>query len=176
MATEANPDEQGNPNDLVERAYAVHSGALLRRLTASTRDVPAAEDLMQEAFVRLLVEVQAGRRPDDVGAWLHRVAQNLATSRGRRLAVAVRRNGEILPPESVPSPELLAVDAERHGSLKVALSALAPTDRRVLVLAAHGYPSPEIARSIGRSAAATRTLLCRARTKLRGRLIQAGAM
>ncbi len=163
------------PDKLIESAYAIHAGPLLRRLTASTRDVPAAEDLTQEAFVRLVIEVRAGRVPDDIGAWLHRVGYNLATSRGRRITVAERRNGEIAPPGCAPSPELLAVEAERHGSLRIALSELRPTDRRVLILAAQGYRGPEIAQSIGRTDAATRTLLCRARTKVRGRMIQAGA-
>jgi RNA polymerase sigma-70 factor (ECF subfamily) len=163
------------PDDLIETAYATHAGPLLRRLTASTHDVAAAEDLTQEAFMRLVIEVQAGRVPDHIGAWLNRVAQNLAASRGRRITVATRRSGELLTDETSDSPERLAIDAEQDGSLRSALSELALADRQVLVLAAHGYRGPEIARSIGRTDAATRTLLCRARTKLRFRLIQAGA-
>jgi RNA polymerase sigma factor (sigma-70 family) len=169
MTTERRSDE------LIESAYADHAGPLLRRLTALTRDGAAAEDLTQEAFVRLVIEVHAGRTPDDVGAWLHRVGQNLATSRGRRIAVAERRSGELIPPMAAASPESLALAAEDHGSLRSALSELCATDRQVLLLAAHGYRGPEIAQSIGRTTAATRTLLCRARTKIRGRLIQAGA-
>jgi RNA polymerase sigma-70 factor (ECF subfamily) len=164
-----------NPDTLIECAYAVHAGPLLRRLTASTRDAAAAEDLTQEAFVRLVIEVRAGRVPDDIGAWLHRVAQNLATSRGRRMAVAARRSGEIARPDASPSPELLTVAAETNGSLYAALSELGPADRHALILAAEGYRGPEIARSMGRTEGATRTLLCRARTKLRGLMIQAGA-
>jgi RNA polymerase sigma-70 factor (ECF subfamily) len=163
-----------NADALVESAYQVHAGPLLRRLTASTRDAAAAEDLTQEAFVRLVIEVRAGHVPDDIGAWLHRVGQNLATSRGRRIAVARRRNGELMRPDSTPSPELLTVEAEAHSSLRAALSELGPADRHALILAAEGYRGPEIARSMGRTDAATRTLLCRARTKLRGLMIQAG--
>lgn len=169
MTTELHPDQ------IIESAYAAHAGALLRRLTASTRDVAAAEDLTQEAFMRLMIEVRAGRTPNDIGAWLHRVGQNLAMSRGRRIAVANRRSGELAPPDSAPSPETLTLQAENHGWLRRAVAELGTTDQRALILSAHGYRGPEIARSIGRTDTATRTLLCRARTKLRGLMIQAEA-
>lgn len=162
-------------DDIIESAYAAHAGALLRRLTATTRDPSAAEDLTQEAFMRLVIEVRARRIPDNIGAWLHRVGQNLAMSRGRRIAVADRRNGEIALPGSAPSPETLIVEAERDSRLHDALAVLGATDQRALILAANGYRGPEIARSIGRTDAATRTLLCRARTKIRGLMLEASA-
>lgn len=164
-----------DPDALIECAYRVHAGPLLRRLTASTRDPAAAEDVTQEAFLRLVIEVRAGHVPDDIGAWLHRVGQNLVTSRGRRLTVARRRNAELERPDSTPSPELLTVEAETNRSLRAALWELGPMDRRALILAAEGYRGPEIARSMGRTDAATRTLLCRARNKLRARMTQVGA-
>ncbi|MEA2608852.1 MAG: hypothetical protein QOJ75_1095 [Chloroflexota bacterium] len=169
MTTECNPDK------LVETAYAVHAGPLVRQLTAITRDGAAAEDLAQEAFVRLVIQLRAGRVPDNIGAWLYRVGQNLAISRGRRMAVARRWNAEIAPGDLAQSPELKAIESETFDSLCIALSELGSTDRAALILAAHGYRGSEIAQSIGRTDAATRTMLCRARTKVRGRLMQAGA-
>lgn len=160
---------------IVEQAYATHLGPLQRRLTASTRDSGVAEDLAQEAFLRLITEVRAGRAPDAPGAWLHRVAQNLVMSRGRRLSVAARRDCELARPDSPPSPETLAIDAEDGRLLQVALDELGATDRHALLMAAHGYRGSEIARSIGRTDAATRTLLCRARSKVRDRMVAAGA-
>ena len=47
-----------------------------------------AEDLLQEAFLRLTREVRADRTPDNVRAWLYRVGANLAVSRGRRITSA----------------------------------------------------------------------------------------
>ena len=152
----------------IEAAYVTHAGPLLRRLTATTRNATAAEDLAQEAFMRLVIEVNAGRIPEDAGAWLHRVGHNLAMSRGRRIAVANRRNGEIPLPGNAPSPETLTLEAERNSELNDALAGLGATDQRVLILAATGYRGWEIARSIGKTDTATRTLLCRARVKVKG--------
>lgn len=162
-------------NRTVEAAYVAHANPLLRRLTATTRDPAAAEDLTQEAFMRLVIEVNAGRIPDDAGAWLHRVGHNLAMSRGRRIAVANRRNREIALPGSAPSPETLTLEAERESGLHDALAELGATDQRALILAANGYRGREIAHSIGRTEGATRTLLCRARGKVKGMMLEAGA-
>ncbi len=160
---------------IVEQAYAAHLGPLQRRLTAVTRDPTVAEDLAQEAFLRLVVEVQAGRTPDEPGAWLHRVGHNLAMSRGRRLSVAAR-NGERLGKADGPrSPEAIAIEAEDGRVLHRALGELSKADRQALVLAAQGYRGQEIALALGRTDGATRTLLCRARTKVRERLVAAGA-
>ena len=157
----------------IEAAYVAHAGPLLRRLTATTRNAAAAEDLTQEAFMRLVIEVNAGRIPNDAGAWLHRVGHNLAMSRGRRIAVANRRIGEITLPGDAPSPETMTLEAERNSELHDALAGLGATDQRVLLLAATGYRGWEIARSIGRTDAATRTLLCRARLKVKGIMLEA---
>lgn len=159
----------------VEAAYAAHAGPLLRWLVATTRDPSSAEDLTQEAFIRLVVEVRAGRTPDNVGAWLHRVGHNLAMSRGRRIAVAGRRIVEIAPPRNAPSPETLTLEAERDSRLHDALAGLGATDQRALLLAANGYRGREIARSIGRTDGATRTLMCRARMKIKGVMLEASA-
>jgi RNA polymerase sigma-70 factor (ECF subfamily) len=169
MATES--IDQG----MIEHAYAIHAEPLRRRLTATTGDRTVAEDLAQEAFARLVAEVSMGRTPDNVGAWLHRVGHNLAMSRGRRIAAGDRRRHQLVTTTMPSTPEALVLEAERHDLLRSAIARLSPTDRRALILAAHGYRAPEIAREMGRTDGATRTLLCRARTKVRGLLVAAGA-
>lgn len=152
---------------IVESAYSEHSRPLQRYLTALTRDPNVAEDLTQDAFVRLTNQVRTRRVPDDLGAWLHRVGHNLAMSRGRRISVADRRRSELVTPDWAPSPEGLAIADEEQRAFRAALDALCPLDRQALVMASHGYRGPEIARSIGRTEGATRTMLCRARARLR---------
>ena len=152
---------------IVERAYLDHSGSLRRYLTSLTRDVAAADDLTQDAFERLLREVREGRQPDDIGGWLHRVGHNLAMSRGRRISVADRRRAELVVSDWAPSPESLTVAGEDQQTVCAVIGELGPIDRRALILASHGYRGAEIARSIGRSELATRTMLCRARAKVR---------
>jgi RNA polymerase sigma-70 factor (ECF subfamily) len=149
-------------------AYALSANELFSFAVHTTRDRDLAEDLVQEAFARLLHQMRDDRDPDDPRAWLYRVVANLAISRGRRTAVADRWNRFLAPREDVhPSPELTVLRRERHDDLTAALATLGPAARTALLLAAQGFSGHEVAVAIGRSDAATRTLMCRAREQLR---------
>lgn len=156
---------------IVGTAYLTHSRSLQRYLMSLTRDASTAEDLSHDAFERLMGEVRAGRLPDDVGGWLHRVGHNLAMSRGRRVSVADRHRAELVASDWAPSPESVAVAAEDQRTVGAVLQGLGDVDRQALILASHGYRGAEIARFIGRSEVATRTLLCRARAKIRTQVL-----
>jgi RNA polymerase sigma factor (sigma-70 family) len=161
-------------NRIVEAAFELHGAGLRRRVLSLTRDLEAAEDIAQESFVRLAIEVRAGRVPDNMGAWLHRVALNLVASRGRHASVVDRRLADLPRPEHEPSPEIASIEAEEAIAVRRALDTLKPVDRAALVMAAQGFRGPEIADRLGRSQGATRTLLCRARSRMRGELEAAG--
>ena len=158
---------------VIGSAYERYREPLQRYLVSITRDPAAAEDLTQDAFLRLIGEVRAGRVPDNPGAWLHRVGHNLAMSRGRRIAVADRRRAELVESNWTPSPETLSVAGEEQRAVRAALDTLDRCDRVALILSSQGYRGAEIARSIGRSDGATRTLLTRARGKMRTRILAA---
>jgi len=159
---------------LITETYAEQAAALTRYARSFVRDDAAAEDLVQEAFLRLAREVREHRTPDNAAAWLFRVTANLATSRARRAAVAARFADSLDSPEADPGPEEATIDGERYEALRDALEGLAPSDRTALLMAAHGYRGPEIAARLGRTQLATRTLLCRARGRVRARLTAAG--
>jgi RNA polymerase sigma-70 factor (ECF subfamily) len=159
---------------LVEAAYAAYRGALVRSLTAMTRLPDVAEDVAQEAYLRLVREVEAGRVPNDIPAWLHRVGANLVATRGRRRSVSDRKAPYLRPPAPSADPEEEVVHAELSDVLNAALASLPDDARAALVLAAHGYGGPEIAQRISRSSGATRTLLCRARSRLRVQMTALG--
>ena len=144
-------------------------GPLLGWITAMTRDRDAAEDVAQEALVRLWLEIEAGRGPDNPAAWLRRVSSNLVISEARHAAVARRHaEGEAArPPEPIPSVEEEVEDRERGAALGAAMATLAPLDGEVIVLAAAGVSRARMAARLGRSEPAARTLLCRARGRLR---------
>jgi RNA polymerase sigma factor (sigma-70 family) len=158
----------------IELAFAVHGPRLCSILLGMTRDPQVAEDLAQEAFLRLLVEMRAGRTPDNVGGWLYRTASNLVVSRARRSGVARRFAPMLLEREDRPSPEAEAIRDERACQLHAALGACTPAERAALVWAAEGLTGGEIADRLGKSQVAVRTMLCRARGRLRVRLAMDG--
>jgi len=144
---------------------------LVRLLTLKTGDRAIAEEVSQDALLRLALEIRAGRTPDNIGAWLIRVAMNLATSVGRRSQVA-RRHAYQLDPQPTRSPEDLAIDRERFASMHRAFAELRPRDRHILLLSARGHSGLEIANRTGITHGAVRTRLHRLRTRLQARLAQ----
>jgi len=169
----AGPLPGGGAELMLVRAYEEDRAALERYLLSLTRDRAVAEDIAQEAFARLVREVRAGRPPTSVHGWLRRVGANLAMSRGRHLQVAERKRSSLLVYDVADSAESAALRREDCRQLRAALACLEQTDREALLLAAAGFSGAEIGARMGRSDGATRTLLCRARRRLRNELVRA---
>ncbi len=156
--------------DLVAPIYDAHQRELFTFALRACRDYETAEDLVHESFVRLMIEIEAGRMPVHVRAWLYRVIANLAVSRGRRATVAQRGLGSLPIGEGDRGPESGYLVQEQHSALETVLGELGADARAALLMAANGFNGLEIAEAIGRSPNATRTLMCRSRLQLRTRL------
>jgi RNA polymerase sigma-70 factor, ECF subfamily len=152
---------------IVASAYHDHRRELLAFLVSKTGDRDLAEDALQESYARLANEVQAGRPPREVRAWLYRVARNVVVSSGRRQQVANRYRERIRLETLDSSAEEQCLMAHRSRRLHSLLALLSETDRRSLVMAAEGYTAAEIGQVTGRRADAVRTKLHRARLRLR---------
>lgn len=152
-------------------AYERYAAEIHGFLVRTVRDRDAAADLVADTFTKLLTEERANRTPIQPRAWLFRVAANLAMSRGRRMKTALRSSRELefraSHEQHAPSPEHEAMDRERDRDLHEALARVSLEERTALLLAASGYDGATIATVIGKSHNATRTLMCRARRRLR---------
>jgi RNA polymerase sigma-70 factor, ECF subfamily len=159
---------------VVVAAWADHHEEIYAFLVRTTRDVAVAEDLLQESFLRLTREARAGRTPDNVRAWLYRVASNLATSRARRFAASLRGFARIAVSPVVRRteelPEARYLEWEGRAALVAAVDDLSPDARAALLLSSEGFSVPEIAAAIGRTPLATRSLLWRTRLRLRSQI------
>lgn len=161
----------------VVAAWADHHNEIYAFLIRTTRDPEVAEDLLQEAFLRLTREVRANRTPDNVRAWLYRVGANLAVSRGRRITSAFHGIARIVTTpgfdRTEDAPEVSYISREGRADLVEALAELRPDARAALLMSSEGFSGHEIAEAVGRSDSATRTMLCRARVQVRTRLAAA---
>src|SRR3989441_3736544 len=77
-----------------DRLYRASYPRLVRTLTALLRDGAAAEDCVQEAFVRAFKAWPRWRPDAPAEAWLHRIALNVAAS--HRRYQRLRDVGEVL--------------------------------------------------------------------------------
>lgn len=121
-----------------------------------------AEEVMQEAFVRVW------ERWDKVGlletpkGYLYRAAMNLVRSRSRRASLALRRTVGLVP----RNDDLAAV--EDRVVVARALRALTPSQRAAVVLISmFALPSEEAGRILDLKPSAVRTLAARARASMR---------
>ena len=165
-------DAQPQPVDsLVTAVYLDSLPSLERYARSLTRDVDAAADICQEVFVKLLIIARAGRMPDVPGAWMHRVAHNIVVSAARRKSTGERTIDRLSETDHGTSTEEAVIGRERDAHVRDALGRVRPVEREAMVLAAQGYRAAEIGDRMGRSAIATRTLLCRARGQLRTEML-----
>jgi RNA polymerase sigma-70 factor (ECF subfamily) len=144
-----------------------HRDRLVRWLTAifGARD---AEDIAQEALVRLYE--RPGMLDDDADAWpwLAVVARNVGRDMARHNAYSLAVDAETLDrlPDSARVHEQVVArdDAER---LRLALRAITPRDRALITLRdVHGVSVGDIAERLGMNDNAVRQQLFRARKRL----------
>ena len=107
--------------DIATSVFERHHDELFRAALRACRDPETAEDLVQEALVRLMVEVDTRGAPDNVRAWLHRVICNLAVSLGRRATVRRRYAGALVRRDEPATPEAIVLDHEARSALAAAL-------------------------------------------------------
>ena len=153
---------------LVEAAYEQFQRELMTFAVHATRDLNAAEDVVQEAYLRLHRELLTGAHIDNVRGWLFRVAGNLVMSRGRRLGIVSRWLAKAPRIDShLDTPEGAAIANERTRAVEAAMTKLTPDARTAVLLAGRGFGIREIAETLGRTELATRALLCRTRLRIR---------
>ncbi len=122
-----------------------------------------AEELMQEAFLRLWERWQEIERIDDPTAYLFRVSLNAFRSRRRRAATALRR---VSPMVEVRDE---FTDAEMRADVRRLLLGCTPRQRAALVLVdLLGYPSEQAARIMGVRPSTVRALATQGRQTIRG--------
>ena len=121
-----------------------------------------AEEVMQDAFVRVWERWDKVGRLEAPTGYLYRAAMNLVRSRYRRASLALRRTVGLAP----RSDDLAAV--EDRVVVARALSALTPSQRAAVVLISmFGLPSEEAGRILDMKPSAVRTLAARARASMR---------
>ena len=158
----------------MEVAFEDYWPAVRGQAMRLVHDEALADDLAQEAFVRLWIAAREDHWPEVPRAWLSVVVRNLATSGFRRTAVA-RRGADNLGRLRAGLDLGRAVEnadfrADIQEALTVALARLPADRRRAILLAGSGYSATEIGRELGRTTEATRTLLCRSRQAIRSEL------
>jgi RNA polymerase sigma-70 factor (ECF subfamily) len=144
-----------------EEFFGDHHGDLFAAMWMITRDRHEAEEIAQDAFLRVWERWDRIADMDDPEGYLYRTAMNVFRSRKRRASVALRRLGRTTPPDDL----LEAV--ERREILVRALSTLTPRERAAVVLTdVLGFSSDEAGKSLGIKPVTVRVLAARGRGRM----------
>jgi len=112
--------DQASFEAFIHRYHGPLSGYLQRQL----RDPGKAEDIAQETFLRLIRQLKEGKLPDNVQAWLYRVAINLCRDYWKSSQYLTERNRPAeLPDRKDERPSVVEL-AERQETRKEILASM----------------------------------------------------
>jgi RNA polymerase sigma-70 factor (sigma-E family) len=148
----------------LEAFIAAESPRLVGLLALYVGEAALAEELAQEALVRLCQHWPRVRRMERPAGWLTRVALNLARSSWRRRAAERRALARLAPPVGeTADPDVALILAVRG-----AVAALPERQRRALVLRYYAHRSvAEVAAEMGCAEGTVKSLTHKAIATLR---------
>ena len=173
--------------ELVQRAQALEDSALASLYSTfypriysyaflHLGDVQTAEDLTSEVMLKVMESIKKYRfKGLPFSAWVFRIARNKLIDLHRRR----KRRGEIDLTQPLAtmqaSPQVMAERALDRGQIQLALKHLTEEQRQVIVLKfVEGFDNASVARVLGRSEGAIKSLQHRALNSLR-RIMSGGA-
>lgn len=158
-----------------ERIYRIHHRYVHLQARRVISDPHRAEDIAQEAFLRLVRQLLSTDGEIRLRAWLHRTTTNLAIDEHRRsktiqqyqdLGSPVEELHRALENHDDGHPERAAEQSEVRAVIGRVIEDLPPRYRRILALRElEGLDYPSIATAMGLSVSAVESLLFRARRR-----------
>lgn len=155
-----------------ERLYRAHSGKVMGLCLRMTRRRDAAEDCVQQTFIRAWRSLAAFEGRSAFGTWLHRIAVNEVLSLARNHGTRSESNGDAVE-NAIAEPDDggKEFDAGEVMDVERALATLPDGARHVVVLqAVYGYSHEEVADMLGIATGTCKAQLHRGRRLLRERM------
>jgi RNA polymerase sigma-70 factor (ECF subfamily) len=164
----AEPHYRPGSDEDFDRLYRDTYARLVGTLTGVLRDRDAAEDCVQEAYVRAFRHWKDWKPEAPAEAWLHRIALNVAFSERKR--ARLREIGEVIRRFGLPR-EGRDPAASDELDLLTALRRLPPEQAAAIILRhLHGYTNREIGISLGVPERTVASRLAAAKQRLRKEL------
>ena len=143
---------------------------LFRRMCLITGNPAEAEELIQDAFMKLWERWDRVATMEDRTGYLYRTAMNLFRKRYRHALVAARRTFR-----AEPQADVIAL-VEARSAVSQALASLSPRQRAALVLTdLIGFSSEEAATMLGVRPGTIRSLASQGRSAIRGSHTEEGS-
>jgi RNA polymerase sigma-70 factor (ECF subfamily) len=166
--------ERSRRGDLqaMESLYGLFKRPVFGLAYRHTMNQAAAEDLLQDVFVKIFVHIGDVRDAETFPAWVFRIALNTCYSHLRQKRAQGDREVSLTDIEgTLTEQDSGDVERDLKEPLEQAIQSLAPRLKSVFVLHdVQGYKHEEIARLIGCSVGTSKSQLFKARLRLRAYL------
>ncbi|GHO63154.1 hypothetical protein KSC_020460 [Ktedonobacter sp. SOSP1-52] len=151
----------------VESAWQTLHDPLYRFIRRRVATEEQAEDLLQEAFLKMHTQVDSLREHDKLESWMYQIARNLIIDhyRKRRQDVPLEDAEEMLPLDEIPEEN---VQAQLAASVARMIACLPSAHQEALLLTdVQGVSQKELATRLGLSFSGAKSRVQRAREKLK---------
>jgi RNA polymerase sigma-70 factor (ECF subfamily) len=152
-----------------ERLMRQHERAVLVTALRLAGNLPDAQDISQEVFLKLYRNLGKLASEDAVASWLYRVTVNACHDLRRRPGreSPLENAGHLAAGGADPDQALTAI--ERARALELSLRMLPEKERAALVLRdLEGLSTEQVAQVLGSSEATVRSQISKARVKVKG--------
>jgi RNA polymerase sigma-70 factor (ECF subfamily) len=157
--------------DAFEALYRQHAGRLYNLAYRMSGSADDADDLVQEMFLQAFRKLDTYKGDSSLGTWLYRLGVNLCLDRIRSKAGKMAQVTDSIDEEDADPVVAPGAPAELNVTrmdLERAVGTLPPSYRAAFVLHdVEGYQHDEIARMLDISEGSSKSLLHKARMKLR---------
>lgn len=153
-----------------KQLYSDYHGTIYGYLFYMTHDEQTAQDLSQEAFLKIYLGLKKLKDDSNLRAWCMTIARNTFLSYARKKKPFLLGDEAIHQriSDTNQSPEELVLLSEKRKEIHELLLRLNESDRTVLLLRDHeGLPYADIAVVMGLSEPVVKVRIYRARSKLR---------
>lgn len=152
----------GPDDDALAELHRDHYTSLVRLASLVVGDVGVAEQVTQDAFVKLQLRWGGLRRVDRAPAYLRSAVLNAARSHLRRRKVSDRYEARRTVASAAPTPESAALGAAQQDRVVAALRRLPPRQREAVALRYYlDLGEADIASTMGVSTGSVKTHLHR---------------
>ena len=160
--------KNGEPAAFAE-IYDLHQPTIYRYIFYHVGDVATAEDLTSEVFVRLVERIDSFTyRGRPLLAWLYTIARNLVMDYHRRAGRSLLLSLDEQLVAGTPDPEEAVEHTLTQRRLAAAIACLTDDQRQVILLKfVEGLDGETVARTLGKSVGAVKSLQHRALAALR---------
>lgn len=158
------------PASTVASLFDFHSSGLYRMSLAMLREPAAAQDVVQDTFARLIVQIQTHGPLSNARGWLYTVAAHACRDRQRRLGRWLPWSLERDTRRAVETPDRF----EDKQAVVSAIRSLRSRDRLLIALRAQGLSYQEIGDAAGIRHSSVGRLLTRALDRLQSELDRQG--